>query len=214
MKYIVGIDEVGRGPLAGPLTLCAVRLSLADYSKLKKRKDLPKAGYDSKKLSQTARKSYSKLLIKLCKDNHGDNKMSSVNTQGAEGGLLHLQFWITDVSNQVIDKKGLSFAIKFAVAKCLSKLSAKTDDKVLLDGSLKAPVEFRNQMTIIKGDEKEKIISWASILAKVHRDRLMVGFANKYPQYGFEEHKGYGTKKHRQAIKKYGLTKIHRKSFC
>jgi ribonuclease HII len=85
---------------------------------------------------------------------------------------------------------------------------------VRLDGGLKAPKNFKKQKTIIKGDEKEKIIAWASITAKVSRDALMRRAAKKYPQYGFEVHKGYGTVKHRQAIKRHGMSLIHRRSFC
>src|SRR5262249_49920982 len=86
--------------------------------------------------------------------------------------------------------------------------------KILLDGGLKAPPEFKSQKTIIKGDEKEKIIAWASILAKVSRDSLMVRSAKKFPSYGFEIHKGYGTSFHRFVIEKNGLTIFHRKTFC
>jgi ribonuclease HII len=85
--------------------------------------------------------------------------------------------------------------------------------QVLLDGGLKAPVEFKNQKTIIKGDEKEMVIALASICAKVLRDRKMNLLAKKYSNYGFEKHKGYGTKGHYEAIKKYGMLSVHRKSF-
>ena len=84
---------------------------------------------------------------------------------------------------------------------------------VLLDGGLKAPREFIYQKTIIKGDEKELSISLASIAAKVTRDAYMTKLAKKYPAYGFEIHKGYGTKKHREAIKKHGPSEVHRMSF-
>ena len=84
----------------------------------------------------------------------------------------------------------------------------------MLDGGLKVPIEFKNQKTIIKGDEKERIIAWASILAKVSRDNLMVKASKKFPEYSFGLHKGYGTQKHREAIKKYGTSDFHRKSFC
>ena len=83
-----------------------------------------------------------------------------------------------------------------------------------LDGLLKAPAEFLIQETIIKGDQKEKVIGLASIMAKVTRDALMVRVAGDHPKYSFEIHKGYGTLKHRTAIRKFGLSKIHRKSFC
>jgi len=85
--------------------------------------------------------------------------------------------------------------------------------KVLLDGGLKAPEEYIDQKTIIKGDEKKMIIALASIYAKVMRDRKMVKFGKEYPEYGFEIHKGYGTKKHYEAIGKYGLSNIHRRSY-
>ncbi len=82
-----------------------------------------------------------------------------------------------------------------------------------MDGGLRAPDGFK-QKTIIKGDEKEKIIAWASILAKVSRDSLMVKIAKQYPEYSLEIHKGYGTVKHRKAIQKYGVSRVHRLSFC
>ena len=116
-------------------------------------------------------------------------------------------------SNAVIDTKGLSFAIKKALSGCLQKVGVTEKDKVLLDGGLKAPKEFTNQQTIIKGDEKHPIIAWASILAKVHRDNYMTKMSKKYPEYGFEKHMGYGTRLHRDAIQKHGLSSIHRKSF-
>jgi ribonuclease HII len=194
MKYIVGIDEVGRGPLAGPVSLCAVRVEARMYKKLQKRKDLPVHGKDSKKLSKKDREKYSKVLCDLTQEGK-------------------LQFTIVMQNNVVIDTKGLSFAIKKALSECLKKVSTQKEDLILLDGGLKAPKEFTNQQTIIKGDEKHPIIAWASILAKVHRDNYMAKMSKKYPEYGFEKHMGYGTKVHRDAIQKHGLSPIHRKSF-
>lgn len=86
--------------------------------------------------------------------------------------------------------------------------------KIRLDGSLKAPAEYENQKTIIKGDEKDVFIACASIVAKVSRDALMVRLAKKYSKYKFEIHKGYGTLLHRSLIKKHGLSPLHRRSFC
>lgn len=194
MKYIIGIDEVGRGPLAGPVCLCAVRVEAGVYRRLQKNKNLPALGRDSKKLSKKDREKYSKILCDLA----------------LEGKL---DFTIVMQSNVIIDTKGLSFAIKKALAECLQKVHATEKDNVLLDGGLKAPKEFKNQHTIIKGDEKHLVIAWASILAKVHRDNYMTKMAKKYPKYGFEKHMGYGTKVHRDAIQKLGPSPIHRKSF-
>lgn len=128
---------------------------------------------------------------------------------------IGFQYAVAHVSNKMIDRNGISFCIKKAIKKGIDKLKlTPLKCKVLLDGSLKAPEEFKNQKTIIKGDQKEKIIAWASILAKVSRDRLMCSMAKKFPKYGLEFHKGYGTKKHRQCIKKYGPSAFHRKTFC
>lgn len=194
MKYIIGIDEVGRGPLAGPVTVCAVRVEEGVYKRLQKSKDVPVLGKDSKKLSKKDREKYSQVLCDFAQERK-------------------IGFTIVMQSNTVIDTKGLSFAIKKALAGCLQKIGATEKDKVLLDGGLKAPKEYINQETIIKGDEKHPVIAWASILAKVHRDNYMTKMAKKYSMYGFENHMGYGTKVHRDAIKKHGPSHIHRKSF-
>jgi len=176
------------------VTLCAVRVEAGMYKKLQKNKTLPPVGLDSKKLSKKDRKKYSKVICNLA----------------LEGKL---QFTIVMQSNTVIDKKGLSYAIKKALVGCLLKVGGIGADAVLLDGGLKAPHEFIYQQTIIKGDEKHPIIAWTSILAKVHRDNYMHKMAKKYPEYGFEKHVGYGTKVHREAIKKHGPSSIHRKSW-
>ncbi len=208
--YIIGVDEVGRGPLAGPVTVCVVACEEKIYTKLKRDKRLPPVGKDSKKLSAEAREKYAKIL-----KNTG------------------IRYEVVHISNKVIDSRGISFAIRKAMTDGLKRLRvnpvrgregpqrASTSNginpkncDVRLDGSLKAPLEFVKQRTIIKGDEKERVIAWASILAKVSRDDLMRKLAKKYPNYGLEIHKGYGTLKHRQAIKKHGLSDIHRKTFC
>lgn len=195
MKLIVGIDEVGRGPLAGPVTIGAVVCEEQNYKKLKKNKKLPPLGKDSKKLKEKDREKYAKALEEL-------RRQKIIN------------FSVIHVSNTVIDTKGLTYAIKKGIKDGFKNLKIKKKNtEVLLDGGLKAPDGFI-QKTIIKGDEKEKIIAWASILAKVSRDSLMVKMAKKYPEYDLEIHKGYGTVKHRKAIQKYGVSRVHRLSFC
>jgi len=197
-KYIIGIDEVGRGPLAGPVTVCAVRVEVGVYKKLQEHKNLPASGKDSKKLSKNDREKYAQVLKSFMSKGTFD---------------MVFCYAICSVSNKIIDTKGLSFAIKKALFGCLQKTGATEKDMVLLDGGLKAPKDFINQEAIIKGDEKHPVIAWASILAKVHRDTYMTKTAKKYPHYGFEKHAGYGTKVHRDAIKKHGPSHIHRKSF-
>lgn len=192
---IVGIDEVGRGPLAGPVTVCVVSCDEKIYTSLFKNKNLPALGKDSKKLKEKDREIYEKYLKQLSKEGK-------------------IKFKITHISNNIIDSKGLSFSIKKALSISLSSLYAAKDSKILLDGGLKAPIEYPSQKTIIKGDEKERIIAWASILAKVSRDSLMKKASKKFPGYEFEVHKGYGTLKHRAAIKQRGLSPLHRITFC
>lgn len=195
MKFIVGIDEVGRGPLAGPVTVGVVLCSENIYKILKRNKKLPPLGKDSKKLKEKDREKYVKVLEELKK-------------QGK------ISFSINHISNTVIDSKGISFAIKRAIQNGFKKLKIKPKDTlVLLDGGLKAHADFK-QKTIIKGDEKERVIAWASILAKVSRDKLMVKIGEKFPEYGLEVHKGYGTAKHRETIQKFGVSRVHRLSFC
>lgn len=192
---IIGIDEVGRGPLAGPVTVCAVSCDQSMYKILKKNNNLPAIGKDSKKLSANARQRFEKVIKEFSK-------------QG------NITFKISNISNKTIDSKGLSYSINKAIAECLKGVESTLDSSFLLDGGLKVSSEYKKQKTIIKGDEKEKIIAWASILAKVYRDNYMSKMSKKYPGYGFDIHKGYGTQAHRLYIKKNGLSDLHRRSFC
>ncbi len=195
-KFTVGIDEVGRGPLAGPVTVCLVVCKTEIYKTLQKNKDLPKRGIDSKKLLYSDREKFSEVLRKLSKSGQ-------------------ISYTILHISNKIIDSHGISFAVRSAISQGVRKLKiSPKNSNILLDGNLYAPKEFKNQKTIIKGDEKEKIIAWASILAKVSRDGLMSKSALKYPKYGLEKHKGYGTEMHRKAIKTYGISAFHRATFC
>jgi ribonuclease HII len=124
-------------------------------------------------------------------------------------------FGIGSVSAERIDIIGLSPSIKEATLLALTSLHTQgvpQDTFVFLDGSLHAPEKYR-QETIIKGDEKVPEIALASIYAKEHRDSVMKEYAKEFPQYFFEKHVGYGTSAHYEAIKKYGLTILHRRSF-
>lgn len=188
-SYIVGIDEAGRGPLAGPVAVGLVCIPV-DFDK----KLFGKAK-DSKMLTPKVREEIFLETKKL----HKHKKLS---------------YAVSMVHAEVIDKRGITYAIKLCIKRCLKKCGVNPEETmVLLDGSLKAPEEFMYQKTIIKGDQKEKVIGLASIMAKVTRDRWMGKVAKGYPEYGFEIHKGYGTKKHREHIRKYGVSSIHRRSF-
>jgi len=188
MRYVVGIDEAGRGPLAGPVAVGAVSIPLG-FNKL-----FFKSIKDSKKLSLNERELWFALALEARK----------------EGAL---DFAVSLVSEKVIDRKGISYAIRLGIKRSLIALGVPEDSQVYLDGGIKAPEQFKHQLTVIKGDEKIPIISLASIVAKVIRDRKMVRLSKKFPEFNFDMHKGYGTSLHRQAIKKFGPTVIHRRSF-
>ena len=191
MRYIVGIDEAGRGPLAGPVCVATVAIPERIYKSVMFEFRGVK---DSKKISGIVRDKW----LKKIKNHKSKSILSSSSLVG----------------NATIDKKGIVRAVSIALSRSLLKLGIKPlKSKVLLDGSLKAPGVYKYQKTIIRGDEKEKIIAMASIVAKVHRDRHMIRKSKKYPKYGFEIHKGYGTKRHIKKIKEHGLSDIHRRSF-
>ena len=199
ITHIIGIDEAGRGPLAGPVAIGVVKVH-KDHEKKIQRLVKEIKGKDSKKLSPIQREFWFEKIKEWKKE-----------------GVL--DFHAALVSNVYIDTKGISSAIKTGMKKCLDKVNKEKGINffencfIKLDGSLKAPAAFVNQKTIIKGDEKEWIISLASIAAKVTRDAHMKKLSRKYKEYGFEVHKGYGTKVHRELIVKYGISAVHRRSF-
>lgn len=184
---IFGIDEAGRGPLAGPVAVAVFGLR-RDF----RLKGFPK-NRDSKKMTEIEREKWFAIFVE-------EKKKGNVS------------FEVRFSSAASIDRKGIVPAINDAMRRCL--LHDGDHHTLLLDGTLRAPARFLSQKTIIKGDEKETLIACASIVAKVSRDRLMKQLAKNHPSYGFEIHKGYGTEKHRKALKTFGLSPIHRKSFC
>lgn len=189
MKWIVGVDEAGRGPLAGPVSVGVVKVSVDfDWSTI--------SGVgDSKKISEENREAIFLRAQEL--RHHGQ-----------------LDFAVSMVGPSVIDDKGIVYAINTAMSRCIQRLKLTPNEcDFKLDGSLMAPSQFV-QETIIKGDDKELSIGLASILAKVTRDKYMKRIARHYFQYGFEVHKGYGTKSHRESISRYGKCPIHRVSYC
>ncbi len=192
MKAVIGIDEVGRGPIAGPVAVGAFMIFEDGLDAEIAAFPIPLR--DSKQLSRTQREAWYKRLEEWQADGKCD-------------------FFVSMVSAGEIDSHGISRAIKKAMAEALETLECDEEELLLLDGSLHAPAKFHHQITIVKGDEKEPAISLASIAAKVTRDRHMLKLAERYPKYGFERHMGYGTEEHYAALKKYGLSPLHRRSF-
>jgi len=186
-NFVAGLDEAGRGPLAGPVTAAAVifnfqftisnKFLIKQFLKIK----------DSKKMTSKQREAAYEFLT-----NH-----------------KNIKWGVGIVSEKIIDKINILEASKLAMKKSFEKLSP---DFLLLDGNFKINSKI-SQKSIIKGDSKVFSISAASIIAKVTRDRIMEKYHKKYPEYNFLKHKGYGTKAHFASLQKFGPCKIHRKSF-
>ena len=175
---IAGIDEVGRGPLAGPVIAAAVILD---------RKNIPEGINDSKKIPKARRI----LLAEKIKEN-------SIYAYGA-------------ASEIEIDEINILQASLLAMKRASDGLSV-VPKTTLIDGNFKPDIK-NNTISIIKGDSKSVSIAAASILAKVYRDEIMLKYSKQFPEYGFQTNSGYGTKEHLSALKNYGITPIHRKSF-
>lgn len=177
-EYIIGMDEAGRGPLAGPLVVAAVCFP----------KDFHHDEiYDSKKVSEKKRE-----------------QMFEIIKQEA------LEYHIKVVTPKEIDELNIYRATQKAMEDLVNEF--KTVDGVLTD-AMPLPHVNNDVIAIVKGDQKSVSIAAASILAKVTRDRMMIEYDQMYPEYGFKDHKGYGTKKHLEAIEKYGVLDIHRESY-
>lgn len=196
-KWIIGIDEVGRGPVAGPVTVCAF---------------ISERNFDTKTLfpNQTIRDSKkTKILIR-----------QSINQSIRylrKSKQCKIDWVIASVSAEYIDTHGIVESIDACITKCIEDLKKRNypvdNAKIYLDGGLRLKNGVFNQETIIKGDEKIGHIAVASILAKVSRDSYMLRMAKQYPLFNWESNVGYGTKFHYEAINKYGLTPLHRVSF-
>ena len=178
-KLIAGVDEAGRGPLAGPV--CAAAVILPQGARIE-------GVNDSKKLTEKKREA---LFDIIC------------NTAVA--------YAIEFVSPTVIDEINIRQATSLAMHNAVQNLDRKADH-IIIDGNDGIPFDTPYEY-IIKGDARSQTIAAASILAKVSRDRLMRELDREYPEYGFAKHKGYGTKAHMEAIQKYGVSEVHRKTF-
>ena len=177
-RYICGVDEVGRGPLAGPVTVCAV---IMDLDKL------ASGVNDSKKLTAKKREAlYDKIIASA------------------------IDYKIVSLDNDVIDRINILAATKEAMKQAVCGLKVKPD--VVLVDAVKLEIPY-SVHSIIHGDALSYSIGAASILAKVYRDRLMDDYDKIFPEYGFSSNKGYGSAKHIAALKEFGPTPIHRKTF-
>ncbi len=188
-RYVVGVDEAGRGPWAGPLTAGAVVVDLHTR--------FPNYVRDSKFMTAKEReRAYTHLQQTVC------------------------GWAVSTISHETLDTVGISEAVRSAmedaVQQSLSTLTDATYDNtfVIVDGSKTLSLRACNTKKYLRGGALHASISAASILAKVHRDRLMVQMHREYPQYRFDIHKGYGTKQHQLALAEFGICPIHRRSFA
>lgn len=179
-NIIAGIDEAGRGPLAGPVVACAVIL---------KKDERVEGVNDSKKLSPKKRDKLFDEIIDKC-----------------------VAYGIGIIDNKVIDEINILEATRLAMKQAIENLKVQPD-YLLIDAETHIATNIPLK-GIIKGDSLSQSIAAASIIAKVTRDRMLLEFDKKYPEYVFSKHKGYGTALHIAKIKEYGLTDIHRKTFC
>ena len=179
-KLIAGIDEAGRGPLAGPVSVAIVIMPLD-------KENIIEGVNDSKKLSEKKRD----MLFDLIKE---------------KAIAYHIEL----IDELTIDTINILNATKLGMLTCINKLSVRPD--VVLIDAVKIDSDIETE-SIIKGDANSYSIACASILAKVTRDRYMLEMDEKYPQYNFKKHKGYGTKEHIENLKKHGKCEIHRESF-
>jgi len=181
-NIIVGVDEAGRGPWAGPVVSAAVIL---DFDKI----DLYREINDSKKLTEKKREKLFDLITNNC-----------------------ISYSIAEISHEIIDEINILNATLMSMENAILKIKEKFD-LVIVDGIFKPKIENIRIECVKDGDAKSLSIAAASILAKVYRDRLMSYFDKVYPEYGFKNHKGYGTREHIEALKNYGICPIHRKTY-
>lgn len=202
MRYIVGVDEVGRGPLAGPVTVCAAAFP-AGFSFKKAAKTLGLRLRDSKRLTEAQRETWLAYL------------------KSAPG----FPYAVSSISPKRIDQINIRNATNEAVGSAITMLMQKNklspaDTYICMDGGLEIPDRCirklglrRKPQSIIRGDATVPAIAAASIIAKVARDLYMKRIARRYKKYGFERHKGYGTPEHYRALRQHGPSAIHRRSF-
>ncbi len=194
-KLAVGVDEVGRGALAGPVLAAAV--IWPKLTKTKEQEILSVGINDSKKLKPRQREKLAYFIKKNCLAwGIGQSSVAKINRLGIV--------------------KAVQKAMRQAVAEAQKRLKKKTPLFLLVDAfhvKYVPGIRLKNQKPIIKGDQKSISIAAASIIAKVDRDKTMVKLSPRYPKYNWGRNKGYGTKIHRQAIKKFGATRWHRKQY-
>jgi ribonuclease HII len=212
-KRVAGLDEAGRGPLAGPVVAAAVMIKIPKSKFLIFKQFLNPNFQNLKRFNYPNLFKNSDLGLRILLNEVRDSKKLSPQKREHLYEILthcpYIEWGIGKVSEKVIDKINILEATKLAMKKAIDNLKP---DFLILDGNFKINSQIP-QKPIIKADQKVFSSSAASIIAKVTRDRIMENYHKKYLKYGFKKHKGYPTKFHFLALKKYGPCEIHRKSF-
>lgn len=239
IKYVAGIDEVGRGPLAGPFVVSAVILDLEkifseDFQNLVE-KILSKETLTKKKVLDKRKEPKMNKVLNgekknrnndvECKKRHWekvkfytqirDSKKVTPKRREILSEFIKneaISYDIETFAPEEIDKLGISELTQKAFFRSIKNLKVKPQ-YVLTDMFEVAKITKQHQTNIVNGDDRSLSIASASIVAKVYRDNIMINMHKKYPIYGFDRHKGYGTKMHMEALKRHGPCEIHRKSF-
>ncbi len=185
LPVLAGVDEAGRGPFAGPVVAAAVILT-AEQSRVLKEQGLR----DSKKMTALRREKVFSSMVEM-----------------------KVLWGAQSASVEMIDRVNILNATLWAMKKAVDRLPSLMFDGVIVDGDKEIPGLTVPQQVVPKGDDLYPQISAASVVAKVLRDRVMTVLDGLYPGYGFESHKGYGTKAHREAMSSLGLSPVHRRSF-
>ncbi len=207
IKYIAGIDEVGRGPLAGPFVVSAVMLDLEKIFNKEMFNLLENNGNDQK-IDTDRNNDFLYTRIR-------DSKKVSSNIRNILANFIKkeaISYSIEVFEPKEVDKMGISELTQLAFSNSVKNLKIKPQ-YILTDTFEIRSITKEHQLNIVSGDNKSISIASASIIAKVYRDNIMIEMHKKYPIYGFDQHKGYGTKHHIEALHKHGPCEIHRKSF-
>jgi ribonuclease HII len=201
---VLGVDEAGRGPLAGPVVVAGVILP----------KDHGIVGLDdSKMLSETQREALFEQLTQLNPSNPSPSQQIGEGSPLSRGELGHtprVEIFVEKASAAMIDKDGILVVTR----RLMRRIVKKAQPEIALLDAVNVDAYETLQLSLVKGDQRVDCIAAASIIAKVTRDRLMQSYDKRYPGYGLAQHKGYGTAFHRAQLEERGLTKVHRKTFC